>query len=232
MERLLQLHYKDITSNSYTEDTIITHNSDEYKNTIAKDIESFKKSTKDNGGYYIARYEASYGRENKALSKPSIKAVGGSSKPSSYSNGDLWNWITQPEAVIASQAMYENNSSFSTDLVNSYAWDTAIIFIQKYSGKENYSRQQSKNTSETVENTGQRIDDGEDNTTDQVCNIYDMASNCYEWTTETYSDDNKIPCVNRGGGYPNNGKYTSTRSNGSSTHRAAEISFRVVLYVD
>ena len=41
----------------YTEDTSANHNS-EYENAIALSIENFKTSVEENGGYYIARYEA------------------------------------------------------------------------------------------------------------------------------------------------------------------------------
>ena len=42
--------------------------------------------------------------------------------------------------------MYTSNN-FTSDLMNSYAWDTAITFIQKCTDKTNYANQSSLNTS-------------------------------------------------------------------------------------
>ncbi len=53
-----------------------------------------------------------------------------------------------------------------SDLINSYAWDTAIVFIQKYSGDSDYSRQNSLNT--TLVNTG--------TIGNERCHINDIAS--------------------------------------------------------
>ena len=185
----------------FTEETIEEHKKSGKGNTIAKDIEAFKKSVNKNGGYYIARYEASYNSNGKPLSQPS-KSYTTSSNPTT--KGQLWNWITQINAATAAQAMYEENNNFTSDLVNSYAWDTAIVFIQNCSnGNETYSKQTSKNTS--IGNTGERK--GSTDTTDKVCNIYDMASNYYEITTETsaFSKDSKAyNCVTRGGGFSSN----------------------------
>ncbi len=145
-------------------------------NTVAKELDKFLESATQNRGYYLARYEASKGTSNKVESKGNVNP---------------WNEITQPNAATAAQKMYTSDK-FTSDLVNSYAWDTAIVFIQKYSENKTYSKQNSKNTTETL-TTGER-----NGTTDKVCNIYDMASNCVEWTTETCTGSYP-PCVARGG---------------------------------
>ena len=98
-----------------------------------------------------------------------------------------------------------SSSNFESDLINSYAWDTAIVFIQTFSGDANYSRQVGQNTESSLQKCGESIldsnyvDDG-DETQDVRCNIYDMAGNTREWTTETYSSASG-PCVGRGGYY-------------------------------
>ncbi len=49
--------------------------------------------------------------------------------------------------------MYETDD-VNSELINSYAWDTAILFIQK-NGQNNYSRQESLNTeTDGLLNTG------------------------------------------------------------------------------
>ena len=136
----------------------------------------------------------------------------------------LWNYITQADAASAARAMYAENGNFASDLVNSYAWDTAIVFIQTYSEETDYSKQNSKNTGRPA-NTGERSE-----TTDKVCNIYDIASNTREWTTETSSYTN-APCVNDGGGYYNSSTYANARGSHSEANKYVSVSFRVTLYI-
>ncbi len=206
-----------------------------YGNAKAKNLTAFLTSATGKGGYYIARYEASYdGVGTKPLSQPSKGNTGaydGTNYAPSGSNqkGYLWNNITQKDASDKCKAMYEEND-YESDLVNSYAWDTAIVFIQAYSGKTNYSQQNAlnpKSYEEAPDDTGERT---ETDTTDKVCNIYDMASNCWEWTTETSTYDSD-PCVVRGGGYGYSYDCTGYRNHYGSTGAGRLTSFRPLLYV-
>ena len=177
-----------------------------YGNTIANDIEGFIDSVRENGGYYIARFEASQGTNGKAESKYD-KAV--------------WNNITQPNASKACQNLYE---TIDSDLVNSYAWDTTLLFIQKYSGDIDYSRQ--KPLQDTLANTGKATDG---TIYDVRCNIYDMSGNCYEHSTETRNQSGT--CISpRGGSYWRTNDYTSFRGWGSSKSEVEHWTFRTILY--
>ena len=188
-------------------------------NTTALNLKGFVDSVKANGGYYIARYEASYGIDGKANSKVSNSFTESSTAPTT--EGALWNNITQMDSATASRNLYE---AVKTDLINSYAWDTAIVYIQKFSGDIDYSRQGSKNTS--LSNTGANGD--------EVCKINDMASNTYEWTTEystiTYSST-AYSCTDRGGCYNNSYSYTSSRYNSYATSSYEYYTFRPTLYM-
>ena len=153
------------------------------QNATARNVSEFISTTLANGGYYIARFEAS-GTASKITSK--------------YNQTVLGN-ITQPNAAKVAREMYgevkENNELvYASDLVNSYAWDTAIIFIQTYSKEADANSYASKNKSTSFANTGK--------SNDKYCNIFDMSGNAYEWTTE-YSansvDSDFYPCVPRGG---------------------------------
>ncbi len=89
--------------------------------------------------------------------------------------------ITQPNAAKAAREMYgeikENNKLvYASDLVNSYAWDTAIIFIQTYSVKTDYASHNESKTTKAFTATGKN--------NDKYCNIWDMSGNASEWTTE------------------------------------------------
>ena len=170
-------------------------------NTHAKDIEAFRTSAVNNKGYYMGRYEAKTATKRTAKGDALTQLT---EKPGDY----VYNYVTQPQAAEISQKMYAENSKFTTDLVNSYAWGTAITFLQAFDNRENkekpYSRQDSLNKS--------IADKGTNNleTKDVICNVYDMSSNIFEWTTETSSDTN-VPCVVRGGVYGNSYRYTSSR---------------------
>lgn len=196
-DAVIKTYYQELVSSSYG-------------NIVAKDIEGFKKSAVENKGYYIGRYEARTGTKRTAIGNVLTPIT---SKKSDY----VYNYVTQAQAAEQAKEMY-NKSTFTSDLMNSYAWDTAIVFIQKCGKNANYSNQNSLNNT--------LAEKGTDN--DKQCNIYDMASNIVEWTTETYSNSN-YPCVGIGGGYSGN-NYVSTRRRGRITSSDILFGFRSTLY--
>ena len=205
-EVLIKNYYKELA----TSRTGVANDDFTDLNTTALNLKGFVDSVKTNGGYYIARYEASYGTDGKANSKVSnnfIKTVG--TMPTT--EGTLWNNITQIDAATASRNLYE---AVTTDLINSYAWDTAIVYIQNFSGDTDYSWQDGKSINSSLTNTGANGD--------EVCKINDMASNATEWTTE-YSTNalsyDAWPCTNRGGYYNSDSSYyASFRSSSYATN--------------
>ena len=213
----------------FFENSTGTYNVTKYNGTKFATLGSWISNTLENGGYYIGRYEASYGKGGVALTKES---TGTPAKEGDYtsstvvnfaeefSEGQLWNFINQPAASTASKAMYKEteNLGYYSELVNSYAWDTAIIFIQMYENVD-YANQDSLYKDKTTKqpaNTGERGTDATigSGTTDKACNIYDMASNLPEWTTETNADTYN-PCVSRGGD-----SYTTNPTSWRNTGRA------------
>ena len=196
-------------------------------NTHAKDIEDFKnKVTNTTHGYYIGRYESrtSTGRKSKTDKLTQITV-----KPDKY----VYNYTTQSQAAELSRGMYSSDSNFESDLMNSYAWDTAVYFLQKFDNRANkaslkpYSQQTSLNDSLASQGTNNL---SEGSKQDVICNVYDMASNCWEWTTETYSDS-YFPCTFRGGLYGSSRNYTSIRSSSGTSDSSGNISFRSLLYM-
>ncbi len=182
-------------------------------NIIAKNITNFKNSVAANGGYYIGRYEA---RTTKARSSTNDTLTQITEK----GIDQLYNCVTQSQAASQAKNMY-NSNKFTSDLINNYAWDTAITFIQKCTNQTKYSRQNSLNTG-SIAQTGTTID--------KQCNIFDMASNVFEWTTETsnYSD---YPCVYRSGYCYDSNCYTSNQYYGDTSLGNAGIGFRPLLYL-
>ena len=192
-----------------------------YKNTKATNLQEWISTSLANGGYYIARYEASQ-NTTEATKAASVKGV------------SPWGSITQPNAAIAAKATYAvdgiNSSNYYSDLINSYAWDTAIVFIQAYED----SSYASKNYSTSYTTTGTNPD--------KVCNINDMSGNACEWSTETARylrnvDDSSsaLSYCQRGGtvsGYDGlNGFLAYTRYSSMNFISHNYCSFRLTLYV-
>ena len=228
-EVIIDSHYKELTV--YRPGTLSSGL--DGLNATAKKLKEFVESVEKNGGYYLARYEASYDSGNstedwKPLSKISTGTPRGKAQNTiPLVHGMLWNFVTQLEASKICQNMYANDNSVGveSDLTNSYAWDTAIVFIQSMKAENsNYANKTDGNG--TLKNTGE--------TGDEVCNIFDVAANLTEWTTEysTYtSSSNANPCTGRGGDYRGSGYYAAFRSNSSATYSNVNLGFRVVLYV-
>ena len=214
-EVTINTNYKELSvfraGNSATDSTA--------QNATARNLEEFISTTLANGGYYIARFEAS-GTASKITSK--------------YNQTVLGN-ITQPNAAKAAREMYgeikENNKLvYASDLVNSYAWDTAIVFIQTYSVKTDYARHNESKTTKAFTATGKNDD--------KYCNIWDMSGNASEWTTEYSANSGTSsfnPCVSRGGYYDTGnglaGNFTSYRSFLNATYSNSNSGLRPLLYV-
>ena len=188
-------------------------------NTIAKNITKFKNSVATNGGYYIGRYEARTATARSAAGNALTQIT-------EKGTENVYNYVTQLQAAQLSQNMY-NNDNFTSDLMNSYAWDTATVFIQNCGTNAKYSRQISLNTSLLQTGTNSLTDTSK---IDVQCNIYDMASNILEWTTET-TDSSSFPCVYRGGFYGNSDHYTSCRDGNSTSDSNVIVGFRPLLYL-
>ena len=214
-EVTINTNYKELSvfraGNSATDSTA--------QNATARNLKEFISTTLSNGGYYIARFEAS----------------GTASKITSKYNQTVLTRITQPNAAKAAREMYgeikENNKLvYASDLVNSYAWDTAIIFIQTYSGKTDYASHNESKTTKAFTATGKN--------NDKYCNIFDMSGNASEWTTEysTNSDGSIFnPCVLRGGYYDTDGgrahDCTSDRGSDYTIISYSNLGLRPLLYV-
>ena len=187
-----------------------------YGNTIAKNITNFKNSIATNGGYYIGRYEARTTTE-RTTSGNTLTQI------TEKGTDQVYNYVTQLQAAQLAQSMY-NSNKFTSDLMNSYAWDTATLFLQTCGTNATYSRQ--NRVSSTISQTGTNTQ----SIKDVQCNVYDMASNIFEWTTETYVDSAN-PCVDRGGVCYDSNKYTSVRGGTETSRSNVNIGFRPLLFI-
>ena len=174
-------------------DTANGINADVSKEIVAQ-IKAEKASVAQYGGYYIGRYE-----------------VG--------KNGDtaVVKYGQTPYASITWSTAYGlakkiiTNSEANSYLCSSYAWDTAVNFIQNNSTAKNYATsitgfngnwnsQEVKDPSENVikpAGTSQQLNTG---LTTQFCNIFDIGGNEAEFTTELNPGTSET-VVLRGGDY-------------------------------
>ena len=184
----------------------------------------FKTSATENQGYFVGRYEArttvSRGSNNVALTEVNVKP-----------NDFVYNYITQIDAAEQSKSMYNKDiNNFTSDLINSYAWDTTILFLQEFDNRTSkpkpYSWQTSLNNNFAIKGTNNFTNTSQH---DKICNIWDMASNNYEWTTETATISS--PCVLRGGLYNMSDHYTSYRYSITKNSALTSYTFRPIIYI-
>ena len=176
-------------------DTANGINADVSKEIVAQ-IKAEKASVAQYGGYYIGRYE---------VGKNSDTAV------VKY-NQTPYASITWSTAYGLAKKII-TNSEVNSYLCSSYAWDTAVNFIQNNSTAKNYATsiegfngnwnpQAVKDPSGNVikpAGTSQQLNTG---LTTQFCNIFDMGGNEAEFTTELNPGTSET-VVLRGGGYDN-----------------------------
>ena len=186
------------------------------KNATSYNLANWVYSVKENGGFYIGRYEASYASGGAYI----IGDRG--AKAASKASKNVWNNILQMDASKVAINTYNDSSSVKSDLINSYAWDTTIVYIQE-AGHANYANNTNFLDENYILKTGK--------VGDEVCKINDIAANTDEWTTESsnsYEANYNLPCVVRLTGFRSSfpavdGSYIS----GISDY----ISFRTTLYI-
>ena len=199
----------DDSSNSY-------YGEGDSRSVASGQIVAFKTSATNHGGFYIGRYEQGSGNVCKKGVTPYVN-------------------ITRDKAKSKSESMYSENSSIkaTTQLISSYAWDTALNFICQ-TNTAGYTLATTTSSSYgnigTGTNVSYRKNTGED-TNDKYSNIHDLLGNCYEWTTE-YCKVSIYTCVLRGGRFYDYTGYASFRSyDGIPSGSADYVSFRLQLYM-
>ena len=214
-----------------------------YSETLADDE---KTSVETNKGFYIGRYEA--GDQESTNSNALRTSSSSTSNTVTIRAGQApYNYVTRTQAKSLAEAFStkQGYTSVKSKLVSSYAWDTAIAFIQKTNrdyGKSseegNYEDSSTftytgiadteKNKQTKVYETATLIPTGQ---TTAVNNIYDMGGNVWEWTTECYSDTS-YPYTYRGGYYSFNFANVPAGDRGNGSDNAVDgIGFRCTLYL-
>ena len=198
-------------------DTANGINADVSKEIVAQ-IKAEKASVAQYGGYYIGRYEVGRNSDTAVVKY----------------NQTPYASITWSTAYGLAKKII-TNSEVNSYLCSSYAWDTAVNFIQNNSTAKNYATsiegfngnwnpQAVKDPSGNVikpAGTSQQLNTG---LTTQFCNIFDMGGNEAEFTTELNPGTSET-VVLRGGGYNYYGNPAGDRWDNSSG--GANVSLRV-----
>ena len=203
-------------------DTANGINADVSKEIVAQ-IKAEKASVAQYGGYYIGRYE---------VGKNSDTAV------VKY-NQTPYASITWSTAYGLAKKII-TNSEVNSYLCSSYAWDTAVNFIQNNSTAKNYATsiegfngnwnpQAVKDPSGNVikpAGTSQQLNTG---LTTQFCNIFDMGGNEAEFTTELNPGTSETVVLR--GGCDINGGPAGYRWDGVSGNAGVDYGFRATLFL-
>jgi len=178
------------------------------------------------GGYYIGRYECGVTdyTDNGTTSTGTTWTR--------YEGGTLlvqqgkqaWNYITGNRARSEAEELYnKTEDNVTSKLCSSYAWDTALKFIET----QNKTYPISSVGGNSKNNTGEIQETGYD--LSHPCNIYDMGGNFWEWTTESYSESSTMNSV-RGCSYVDN-CIAAWRGYRSNAGYAENTGFRVALFL-
>ena len=207
------------TSYSFAINTCTELTNSSLGNSTAKNLEEYIIKTVSSRGYYIGRYELG---DALAINLERNSSSETTNTATCKAKVHPYNYITQLQASSLCREMYAD-SNFESDLINSYAWDTAIVFIQTFSGDVDYSWQTKLQS--IIVKCGEATD-GKNK--DVRCNIFDMAGNTYEWTTETASHDT-YPCVVRG--IYGTTIATCLRGGNTASYSNSDYSARPILYL-
>ena len=186
----------------------LNYNSESYTKYSETKDEAWAQKVSTYGGYYIGRYETKY-ENNKCVVKPG--------------NVPTVNVIRGTARGYAQKMKTDYGYGITTDLLNSYMWDTALKYIDYYTNS-------SFSTTTGLGNAGGKNSSAVTSgsySDDIKCNIADMSGNVREWTTEYYSSSS--PFVYRGGDYFYSHAACS-RYYVSDKYSGSNIGFRCALY--
>ena len=153
----------------------------QYKNAF-EEKEFYEGQVNENGGFYIGRYEASNAGERVGC------------KPTTNTS-ELWNNISQTEAITNIQSTFQGNN-YTSSLLTGSAWDRTLCWLYETGEKsivdivgdsKNWGNYYDDTFSETIDliKTGSK-------TETRAKNIYDLAGNLWEWTSQADGTDNRV----------------------------------------
>lgn len=191
--------------------------------------EDESNSIKNNGGFYIGRYET-----GTTVQRTEVTTELGTI----FIKKNLFPYtcITSLQDCKDLSASMAANNGYNgiTKLCSSYAWDTALRYIEKVTGTSYATSSTQGNYSD--QNKSKYIDEsGEEKTrilltgqTDSICNIYDLGGNVYDAISES-----GFGCpIGRGGCYEESSADTSAGYRGAFySIKDPDIGFRITLFL-
>ena len=87
----------------------------------------FSDSVTEYGGYYVARYESGIPQNSNFETADDMDSTG---KPVSKQGATVWNNISYTNAKASAEQMYATKSEITSSLMNSYAYDTMLTWIE------------------------------------------------------------------------------------------------------
>ena len=167
-----------------------------YDETSLPAYQSMAKSVETYGGFYVGRYEASYGSGSKLADYvPASKPVT-ASQP-----GRIWVQFSPQDATVACENLYRDNTSVQGFFLWGANWDTTLQWLVN-TGCKTYAEVASNSTAWGNYSDDSFSPNARGNYTGvweeaKANNIYDLAGNNWEWTQERCGSN----YVMRSGGY-------------------------------
>ena len=177
--------------------------------TTQTEAQAMYASVKENGGYYIGRYEAGRDSDGNVVVKKGAdvynnvpwSANGNMQETNGTTGGavelarnfDTANGYTSVTSTLIYGVQWDAVMKWMENIDNSNATGTLTKYIQDSTGMGWYSNNYSSGNA--THQTGIDVDSNKSNC---VNNIYDLAGNVYEWTMESLSTYDR---VRRGGNY-------------------------------
>ena len=169
----------------------------------------FIRSALENGGFYVSRYEIGKEGEN----------------PVSKAQSKIWTNISRKEAKKIINKMYGNNEEINCEIINGYAYDTALLWIENTNNIQKYVKDYSK---QKIEYAGRN----------SYSNIYDFTDNMLELTNENYYDvivtrgftnDETIDEAT-GNKYSDSSRNTTLDEDSTVTYIKDALALRIIIY--
>ena len=149
---------------------------------------------------------------------------------------DVYTNIDKIEAKTKAETMFNGKTEIkaTSQLISSYAWDTALNFICQ--NNKEYGYELATTTKSELANIGtnNKTQTG-GYEADYYSNIYDFLGNHREWTTENARGSTTVddgPYTARGGCYNNSSYYAASRYKYSIAANLTPYSFRVCLHIN
>lgn len=251
IENALKDYAKDYREEGY-EDTyldglVMTNNETKNNKVVYNELKNkMLQSIKQNGGFYIGRYEAGTNRARSSGDATEtasvISTTNGYGVPLSQKDKYPYNYVTVSQAQGLAQMVKPTNADYETSIMFGLQWGLVCKFIEETGAKSyaeiannsndwgNYKNSSftyiyENTTYDKPSGTSKLVNSGtaKQNT---VLNIFDLAGNEHEFTLQNHNDRVLL----RGGGYQNISNSMGGYQHLRITEKYSDCGFRVTLF--